>query len=70
MDIEKRLSEKMQFTVMAPIFEIFTLNTLQNVGNSDLQKFWSERDAFTRYRRWKIAKTQKMSIYFITKKRL
>jgi hypothetical protein len=49
--------EKLLFTVMAPLFENFTPITLQNVGNSDLEKFRSGREVFARYRSSKIDKT-------------
>ncbi len=41
---------KLQFTVIAPIFKIFTPITLHDERNADLQKFGSGREWYLRYR--------------------
>jgi hypothetical protein len=45
---------KVQFTVMASIFKIFTPITLHDERNADLQNFGSGREWFSRYRDLKV----------------
>ncbi len=52
----KESRAKLQFTVMAPIFEIFIPITLLDERNSDLQKFWSGRKWFSTYRNLKVTR--------------